>query len=200
MLNNILLQSFLIFLGGAALLGILVGAGMLLKHEQVMRLNQYFSHWKSTEKFGEHFDRPRSSERFFYRHHRLVGAGLFIGAMLVLYTFVISYNVRKISAVIARDYWWLLDALMGLLLIGSVLAAIIGFIMLSRPSLLRDLEKSANRWISTDRLLKWLNGMHYSAEQSILQHRKLAGVCLIFGSIYILIALGYFLLWSAGKL
>ncbi len=200
MLNNILLQSFLIFLGGAALLGILVGAGMLLKHEQVIRLNQYFSHWKSTEKFGEHFDRPRSSERFFYRHHRLVGAGLFIGAMLVLYTFLISYNVRKISAVIARDYWWLLDALMGLLLIGSVLAAIIGFVMLSRPSLLRDFENSVNRWISTDRLLTFFNGMHYSVEQSILQHRKVAGACLIFGSIYILIALGYFLLWSAGKL
>lgn len=199
MLNAILLQAFLIFLGGAALLGILVGAGMLLKHEQVMRLNQYFSRWMSTDKMGEQFDRPRWTERFFYRHHRLVGAGLLIGAMLVLYTFLISYNLRKISAVIARDYWWLLDALVGLLLIGSVLAAIIGIVMLSRPSLLRDLEKSANRWISTDRLLKFFNGMHYSVEQSIFQHRKLAGIFLICGSLYILIILAYFLFRGAGK-
>lgn len=200
MLNNIPLQSFLIFLGGAAFLGILVGAGMLLKHDQVIRLNNYFSHWKSTEKFGEHFDRPRSTERFFYRHHRLVGTGLFIGSMVVLYTFLISYNLRRISAVIARDYWWLMDALVGLLLIGIVFAAIIGFIMLSKPSLLRDFENLSNRWFSTDSLLKKLNNMHYSAEQTILKHRKLAGILLIIGSIYILIALGYLLLRGAGKL
>jgi len=198
--NNFLLQPFLIFLGIAAVLGILTGIGMLLKPEHIVRLNQYFSRWTSTDKFSEQFDRPRWSERFFYRHHRLVGASLFIGAVMVLYTFLFSHNLRKISAAIARDYWWLLDALVALLLIGSVLAAIVGLVVLTKPSLLRDFENAANRWISTDSLQHWLNGMHHSVEQSILQHRKLAGALLIFGSFYILVALGYFLFRGAWKL
>lgn len=200
MLNHILLQSLLILLAVAAILGILAGVGMLLKHEQVLRLNQYFSRWTSTDNMGEQLDRPRWSERFLYKHHRLVGTIMFLGAMIVLYTFLISYNARRISAFISRDYWWLLDAFMGMLLIGSVLSAIIGFIMLSKPSLLRELENSANHWVSTDRILKWFNDTHYSAEQSILRHRKLSGALLIFGSVYILYALGYSIFRGAGQL
>ncbi|MBI3523365.1 MAG: hypothetical protein HY066_02365 [Betaproteobacteria bacterium] len=196
LINSVLLQVFLVSLGVAACLGILAGILMLFRHEQLLRLNQYFSRWMSTDKFGEQFDRPRSTERFFYRHHRLVGAALLFGAMVVLYTFLFSYNLRKISIVITRDNWWWLDAVVGMLLIGSVPAAIVGLIMFSRPSLLRDIENSANRWISTDRLLQWFNGMRYSAEQSILQHRRLAGVTLLFGGLYIMTALGfYFIHW-----
>ncbi|MCX7171655.1 MAG: hypothetical protein NTY41_15600 [Proteobacteria bacterium] len=88
---------------------------------------------------------------------------------------------------------------MGMLLIGSVPAAIVGFIMLTKPSLLRDLENSANRWISTDGLLKWINNTHYFMENSIVKHRKLAGAALILGSLYVLIALGYILSGKAGR-
>lgn len=200
MLNNILLQSFLVLLGCGAIVGILFGAGMLLKQEQVLRLNQYFSHWVSSEKLETQLDRPHWTERFFYRHHRPVGAGLLIGAMVVLYTFLISYNSRRISAFIAPGYLWLLDALLGLLLIGSVFAAIVGLIVLTRPSLLREIEKSTNRWIVTESLVKWFNGMHYSFEQSTFRHRKLAGVLLIIGSAYVLISLGYFLFRGGWKL
>ena len=198
MLNSILLQSLLVLLGLAAIVGILVGVGMLLKHGQVVRLNQYLSRWTNTDALAEQLDRPRWSERYFYRHHRLVGASLLIGAAVILNTFLFSYNLRRISNFIKPDYWWLLDALVGMLVIGTVPAAIVGFVMLSKPSLLRDFETSANRWISTDRLLNWINGTHDSVEHSILQHRKLAGVSLIFGSAYILIALGYFLIRGGG--
>ncbi|MDD5177391.1 MAG: hypothetical protein PHQ05_13320 [Sterolibacterium sp.] len=199
MFKSILLQSCLGLLVAAAILGVLVGSGMLMGHERLLRLNQYFSRWTSTDKFGDQLDRPRWTERFFYRHHRLVGASLFLGAIIVLNTFLFSYNLRQISVVIPRDYWWLLDALLGLLLIGSVPAAIIGFIIMTKPSLLRDIETAANRWISTDPLLKYLNAMDYSLERNILQRRKMVGVCLIFGSLYILGALGWFLFRSAGK-
>ncbi len=199
-INSILLQFFLVFLGGGAIVGILFGAGMLLKHEQVLRLNQYYSRWIGSEKIEEQLDRPRWTERFFYRHHRPVGAGLFIGAMVVLYTFLISYNSRKISSVISPGYLWLLDALLGLLLIGSVVAAIVGFIVLLRPSLLRELETSTNRWIATKRVEKLFNNMHYAFDQSMVRHRKLTGTLLLIGGAYVLIGLGYFLFRGGWKL
>ncbi len=199
-INSILLQFFLVFLVGGAIVGILFGAGMLLKHEQVLRLNQYFSRWIGAGKIEEQLDRPRWTERFFYRHHRPVGAGLFVGAMVVLYTFLISYNSRTISAVIAPGNRWLLDALLWLLLIGSVVAAIVGFIVLLRPSLLRELEKSTNRWIATKRAAELFNDMHYAFDQSVIRHRKLTGTLLVIGSVYVLIGLGYFLFRGGWKL
>lgn len=198
-INQILRESFLMFLWIGSFAGVAVGVGMWLKPQQVIQLNQYFSRWVGSEKMELALDRPRWIERFFYRHHKLVGAGLLIGAVAVLYTFLFSYNLRTISALIPRGYWWLADALVGMLLLGTALAALIGMLVLARPSLLRELEKASNHWVSTERFKIMFNGMHLAAEQSIIRHHRIAGASILFGSLYILIILGYFLFQGQGK-
>lgn len=196
-INDILLRSFLLLLCAGSIAGILVGAGMLLRPERIVFLNQYFSHWVSADKVEEQLDRPRWIERYFYHHHWLVGSALLIGALFVLYVFLFSHNVRKIYAAIAPGNWWLANALMGVLLIGSVLAALVGIIVLARPSLLREIEKSTNRWISTEGVAKFFNRVHDSLDRRLLRHRKIAGAFMILGSLYILVVLGP-LLWRGG--
>lgn len=198
-LNDILRQSLLIFLWVGSIVGMLVGAGVWLKPQQIIVLNQFFSRWVGSGRLGVILDRPRWSERFFYRHHKLVGVAVLVGALVVLYTFLFSYNLRTISTLIPRGYWWLSDALVALLLVSSALAALIGILVLARPSLLRDLEKAANRWISTERWVTMINRMNFSAEQSIIRHHRIAGVTIFVGSVYILVVLGYFLFHGALK-
>lgn len=198
-LNDILRQSFLLFLWIGSLVGILVGGGIWLKPHQIIQLNQYFSRWVGSEKIEVALDRPRWTERFFYRHHKAVGAGLLVGALVILYTFLFTYNQRTLSTLIPRDYWWLSDALVGILLVGSALAALIGMLVLARPSLLRELEKGSNQWISTERFQIMFNHMNFSAEQSIFRHHRIAGACILLGSLYILIVLGYLLFHGQAK-
>jgi hypothetical protein len=191
--SGFLLQSFLFFSWLAAIAGILFGACMLLRPEQVVRANQQFSDWMASARIAEQFGRTHKSERFFYRHHRLVGACLFLGATLVLYTFLFSYNLRVISTAFPKNSWWLLDGFVGLMLISSVPSAIVGFIMMTKPSLLRDLENSANIRIATNFVPKGFSKTNNSLEQLMLQHRKLAGGLLMAGSLYILSSLSHFL-------
>lgn len=200
MLNEILRQSVLAFLWIGSAVGILVGIGLLFRPQQVGQLNHYLSRWVGSSRLNKVLDRPRWIDRFFYRHHRLLGTAVFVGAMAVLYIFLFQYNFRRISALIPRNYWWLSDALIGMLLIGSVVAVLVGFIVLIRPSLLRDIEKSANRWISTEHLHVQFNAMHFSVEKSLLRHHRLAGVAILLGSLYIIVVLGHFLLRWSGKL
>lgn len=192
-LTDILRQSFLIFLWIGSVAGILVGAGVVFKPQKIAELNQFLSRWVGTDKLGPFLDKPRWSERFFYRHNRLVGAGVFFGASLVLYTFMFGYNLRRLSAIVPRGYWWLLDALLTILMIGSVLAALIGLIVLTRPSLLRDIEKAVNRWVSTEHISISLNRMHFSVERSILRHNLLTGLLIMLGGTYIVVVLSYYL-------
>jgi hypothetical protein len=196
-IREVLLRSFLILLCAGSIAGVLIGTGMLLKPERIVFLNQYFSRWTSTNKIQKQLDRPRWTEHFFYRHHRLVGGVLFIGAIFVLYVFLFGSRARKIYAAITPGNWWLMDALMAALLVGSVLAALVGIIVLAKPSLLREIEKSANRWISTAGAVKFLDGMRNSFDQRILRHRKMAGVFMVIGGLYILIVVGPFL-WRSG--
>jgi len=195
--QEILLRFFLILLCVGSLAGVLLGAGMLWKPDRVANWNQFFSQWVSADKVHEQLDRPRWIERYFYRHHRVVGAALLIGAIFVVYVFLFSKKMRRISAVMASGSPGLWDALVGMLLIGSVLAALVGLVVLARPSLLREIEKSSNRWIATEGMVKLFDGMHYSFDQGLLRHRKTAGVLMIAGGLYILIALGP-LIWRGG--
>lgn len=199
-LSDIIRQSFLIFLWVGSIAGILVGAGIWLKPQRIILLNQFFSRWVNSDKFGKLLDQPHRTERFFYRHNKLVGAGILIGALIVLHTFLFNYNLRTISSLVPSSYWWFSDALVGIILVGSTLASVIGAIVLFKPSLLRELEQSANQWISTDRLLALSNQMNFSAEQSIIRHHRIAGVCILLGSLYVLVVLGYFILQGVHKL
>lgn len=191
-----LLLSFLIFLGCGAMLGVLVGAGLLLKPERIAALNHYLYRWVGTEKIEQEFDRPRWTERFFYRHHRLTGGIIFTGAMFVLYNMLFSSdNVPAVSVALAPGTWGLVDAAQAMLLVGNVLAALIGIIVLTKPSLLRNTEHWANRWVATDGLLKLFNSMHYSFDHYSFRHRKIVGVLVLIGSLFILIVLVR-MLWS----
>ena len=196
-IKEILVQFVVAMLCGGSVLGLLMGVGLLLKPERIALLNQYSSRWFSSDNMTEQLDRSRSTERFFYRYHRLVGGALFVGAMFILYIFLFSYNLRRISAATAAGYWVLLDVLMAILLVGCVLAALVGIIVALRPSVLREIEKSANRWVATDGIVKFFNRMNYSPDRKILGQRKVAGVVIIAGSLYVLIVLAP-LLWRGG--
>jgi len=197
--QDILLRFFLILLCLGSIAGVLLGAGMLWNSERTVFWNQYFSRWISADKVNEQFNRPRWIERYFYRYHRVVGATLLAGAIFILYTFLFNYNMRKISAAMPAGHWGLWDAVVGVLLIGGVLAALVGAIVMARPSLLREIEKSSNRWISTEGMVKLFDRMHFSIDQNILRHRKTAGILMIAGGLYILTSLGPFLLRAGWK-
>lgn len=200
-LNSVLLQAFLAFVLAGGVASFLVGIGLLLRPEGMVRLNHYFSRWVSTDRLEQELDRPRWIERMFYRHFRFVGGFLLVGAIFILYVFLFAYNLHAISPSVARNAGaaWLLDATVGVLLVGSALAAVVGAIVMVRPSLLRNLESSANRWVATDSLLKVFNSRHYSFDHYMLSHSRIAGVFIIAGSLYALVILGYFLLRDAGR-
>ncbi|MBI4293695.1 MAG: hypothetical protein HY661_19635 [Betaproteobacteria bacterium] len=191
---EILLRFLMVILWGGSIVGVLLGVALLLKPEHIATLNQSFSRWVSSDKVADQLDRPRWTERFVYRHHRLVGAFFLIGALCILYVFLFGYNARRISSIFAVGYWGVVDVLVGVMLISSALAALVGLIVLTRPSLLREIEKSSNRWISTEGASKALNATYYNSDGYILRRKKIAGVCMIIGSLYVLIVLSP-LLW-----
>ena len=195
--KNILWQFFVLAVCTGSVASVLLGVTLLLKPDIIERLNQYLARWVSPEKVSEQLDRPRWIERYFYRHHRLVGSVLLIGAGFVLYIFLFRYSAQKVVGMIPHRYLGFYELLVTLLQVGSTLAALVGIIVLIRPSMLRTIEKASNHWISTGPAVRFFDGMHHSVDRLVLQHRKVAGGIMIVGGLFIIISLAP-LLWRSG--
>lgn len=193
-IREILSQSFLALLcvGGAA--GVVLGAGLLIQPERIAVLNRLCSRWIGTQKLDEELDRPRWIERYVYRHHWTAGALLLVGALFVLYVLLFGSRLYAFAASLSSGFRVLWDSTRALLLLGSVLAALVGAVIMVRPSLLRDIERASNRWVSTDTVSKTFEGIYDSFDRQVLRHSRTAGVLMILGGAYVLMVLGQLLL------
>jgi hypothetical protein len=83
----------------------------------------------------------------------------------------------------------LLDALVLTVLLGALFSALISLFLLLRPSMLRDFEQGANRWVSLRRALKPMEIPRAGVDEYVLQRSRQAGILLVLGSLYVLIML-----------
>lgn len=124
---------------GLAALGVLLavaGVGVLLSSPARYR------------KLQKKLDRPWYVERYIYRHHLAFGAGVVVGAMVLL-AVLTRYHGTDIDSLgwpTSRGQQLMLLA-RGVMWLFAVLAWVIGMIVLIRPSVLKGIERKTNRWV-----------------------------------------------------
>lgn len=192
--NEIFWQSLVIFLWIGSVLAFAVGVAMLFTPAKARQWNKFFGRWIDTHGLETALDRPRWTERFVYRHHRLVGTLLLAGSFFVIYKFLLRKVGDTIEPMATNDHFGLWQATVAIFVIGGVFGAVLGAIMISKPSLLRELEVASNRWISTEGFLELFNRAHGYLDEVIFSHRKLVGAFLVLASTYIFFRLGNLLL------
>ena len=187
--NVLVWRPVLFILLGGSVVAVLLGIGLLVAPDRVRELNAFLGRWVDTEKMERAFDRPRWSERFFYRHHRIVGGLLCAGGCYVIYVFLLSRARHRLAVLSGRDLYGFFDAGIAILVIGGTLAAFLGLVMYAKPSVLRDLEKAANRWISTDWARLLFNRSYSLLDESVFQYRKTAALVLIATGMFVAVTL-----------
>ena len=111
----------------------------------------------------------------------------------ILYAF--TFGLDRASAVIGLSRRFnlpsglvggLLDALVLSALLGALLAVFVSLFLLLRPSLLRDFEQGANRWVSLRRALKPVEIQREGVDEYVFKYGRQAGILLVLGSLYTL--------------
>lgn len=133
---------------------------------------------------------PRESERFFYRHHRLLGSLLLAGTIAFFLLWLVDFPRET---VLARLAVWGGQALAGLildsatifLLLTNALITVLAIIIIFRPSLLKPLEARANRWLSTRRAFRRIEEHRQPLDELVYRFPRLAGTLVLLGAIYI---------------
>ena len=172
------------------LLVFILGLWIALLPANFLKVAHSLSKWVSTEEYFNALDKPRYQENTIYKYHRITGSLISVGA---IYTFVklitdISSQSFKLPFII-DTVWseWFYSAMYYFLIIGNLLAMVIGIIMIIRPSLLKSLEKILNGWIATDQKLKKLDQQYNIA---LPGNPRFFGLAIVLAGLYIMLSMG----------
>jgi len=183
-------RDLVIFLLGCAPLGAAISLLLIVNPRLMERINRIVNRWISTRHVNQFLDQTISIEHWFYRHHRVFGAIVMLGAAYVFIFFGLQFD----KAYALQHLGWkiptslidgLLDALVLSSLTGSVVAFLVGLFLWMRPSLLRGIEAEANQWITARRAIKILDIPRDQVESFVARHAQRVGWLLLLGSIFL---------------
>jgi hypothetical protein len=174
-------------------LALFVGVLLLARPQALFALNQWLSRSFDTAPTFRALDQPRHLERFFYRHHRVVGALIVAGAAYVLLRWAFAYDRSGVLALLSPRLAkggmdWVLPALEATLVGLHVAILAVGVLIMFRPSLLKGVEKAANRWQDGPTTTP-LDSVVGNLDGAFEGHPRLSGLVLVASALWCLLAL-----------
>lgn len=169
---------------------------LLLRPRLLFMLNERLSRWVDTEQRFRALEKPRQWERFFYRHHRVLGSLISLGAIYVLLTWAFAYDRARVIGLLDRRWVidgldWIVAAVETMVVLLHAATLVVGLIILFRPSLLKNIERAANRWHSGPQV-QVLDRIYGPVDRSLAVYPRLSGLLLLLASVWSLVVLGPF--------
>lgn len=191
-MSAILFDAASIFFFLVGLFAAALGLILMLSPKGYRRLAERVETSVSTRRALRPLEYPVWMERWFYRHHRITGSLLLAAGLLFFFLVLFQHGIAGAAeALPGRGWAW--EALFWLLTIAHAAAAVLGLVILLRPSALKPLEAVANRWVSTRRMSRPLEERHYHADRWAMARPRAAGMILILGGAFLMTAFGLFL-------
>ena len=187
---NIYQIWFLHFLFWMGITLAIVGIFLLVMPAKLVSLSQSVNKWISTDWIFDGLDQPRYKESQFYKRHRLWGVILLLGSAYVLYMLYFRLNVEAaaeaLPIVASFDVnMWIYQSLVLFLLGVNAVVFILSFIIIIRPSILKNAEDFFNRWVHAGKPLERLDSQYQIPDTVLPGNVRLFGGVVLAGGIYI---------------
>jgi hypothetical protein len=186
----------MLFLMAGSLAGLVVGALLVWRPQRLHAVSALLNRWISTRHLDQSLERSVSLDPWFYRYRHTSGVLTLLGSCYILYAF--TAGLDRMAAVNAFSLSYrlpavlvaaVLDGVVLIALLGALFAGVISLFLLLRPSLLREFEQGANRWVSLRRALKPAEIPRPGLDEYVFQHGRRAGILLVLGSLYTVVVL-----------
>ena len=194
--NKMLLHASLLFLMAGSIAGLFAGAALVLRPAWLLHASRRANRWIATRQITSVLEQVVKVDRWFYRHHQASGMLLLTGSIFLIYFFTARFDKLRILIGLSRAFAIppvltevLLDSAVFSILLGAAFALIISLFLLIRPSMLRGFEQGANQWISLRRALRPFEIPRSGVDEYVFLNVQMAGVLLLFGSLYTLAGL-----------
>lgn len=167
---------------------------LIIRPTLALDWSERLSQWVSLRRSMKRLEQPRSKEPLIYRHHRLIGTAIVLGSTAALLQMLLGYDhsrvVQNLTATLTGQTAiadWLATSVVTLFVLGMTVSLVVGYIVATRPSLLKPLEKHLNRWISARQLMRETETPNFYLDSLLHHHPRLLGTVLLSFSAYVVI-------------
>lgn len=186
------IDAMLILFLLVGIVAVLLGLILLLSQKGFERLNSVLARRYSGRRAMKPLEVPHYYEAFFYRHNRWTGGVILAGALFFMLSVGLRYSPATAAAALP-GIDWIWEGVFWALVLGNALALVIGVIILLRPSLLKPLEASANRWVSMRQAMRPLDQSHDGADRLVRQYPRASGLALLVAGLFLVATFGVLL-------
>ena len=193
--QHLLLPSVVIFLFLGSVFAIVVGAGLILRGEAMLRLSGNLNRWVSTQDALKTVDQRHDIEQAMHRQRRLLGAVFLALAALSFIVLVAKYDIAVLTSVFAPRFpaiavELVVAILKWILVAGDILAIVFGATLILSPDVLAKVEARMNRWYSTRAEADDAALMHLTLDKWAESHARAAGWIIIVLAAFVVLNLG----------
>lgn len=186
---------FNIIIVGAAL-SMLYGFWLIISPKSALTLNQKINKSFSMRKTTKSLEKPITIESWFYRHAKIAGILLMLGAIYLIYLLYwqldFNYLAKSLPGLTILMWEWLLQSFQIFFVIMSAIVFLMGFLILVRPSQLKPLEEKANFWISTRQKMQFMSNEMGQADKLLEQFPRQFGAIIIVVATIVLLNMNKF--------
>lgn len=182
------LYYFVLLLVFGNLFAFSIGVIMLAAPRQLKALFKFSNRWISTRKMTKPLEKPRAADLTLLRYPRVLGAVLLASAALILIKgtifvtglsaadggklLALLYGDGEASVMLWESLW---ISLIIFIVLGTVMAIVVGWMSLFRQGQLKHWAENANRWVSTRRATKSLDTPRYPLDELVVAQPRLWG-------------------------
>lgn len=165
-----------------------IGVLMLVAPQQLTALSKLSNRWISMRKITRPLEIPRATDGIALRYPRVLGAILLASAALILIKggiFITGMSTADGGNLLARFFsdvnispdaresLWI--SLVAFIVLGAVMAVVVGLMSLFNPGKLLRKDQSINHWVSTRQLSKPLDTPHYHLDKLVQAQPRVWG-------------------------
>ena len=198
----------ILFLIAGNLFAIVIGVLLMAAPEWMAVLRDFSNRWISTRQLTKPLDVPHETDHAMLRYPRTLGAIMLASGSLILVKgglFVYGLSVTEGGRLLAHFFgvrnmtlsvWeslWL--TLMSVIMLGALLALLVGVLSLFMTPTLERIVKIANTWLTVRRTLKPLTKPNYKFDRMVTGNPRLWGGAIVVVALYAVAVLW----WMLGK-
>ena len=177
MLIQVLIVVFLV----VAVAGLGVGVGLIFSSQKTSDVFHKLNRWFSTRHALKTVEVSHETDAAAHRYQRWLAGGFVLGGLVAIFGLLAAVDVVALSRIVAENRMVsfvavILDCIRWFLIVGSVAGVAIGAMLLFYPNAEVTLERFANRWVSSRRVVRHWDDMHMTLDLLVEAHPTPAGM------------------------